>query len=83
MPAGDRGEKVRDYPKLTISIKPETKARLDAVSVILGTPSWRVIDDALALHFRSLNAADRNLASSVAARTMPALRDQQDSSDKE
>jgi hypothetical protein len=47
-PAGARaGEKVKDYPQLSIRLPGEVKAKLQALSVITGRPSWRLITDSI------------------------------------
>ena len=47
-PAGAReGEKVKDYPQLSIRVPGEVRARLQALSTIKSRPQWRIITDAL------------------------------------
>ena len=47
-PAGARaGEKVKDYPQLSIRLPGEVKAKLQALSVITGRPQWRLITDSI------------------------------------
>ena len=63
-PAGARaGEKVKDYPQLSIRLPAEVKATLHALSVINSRPQWRLITDAidcyLALAARQRTAAGR------------------------
>src|SRR4051794_17559088 len=46
-PAGARpGEKVKDYPQLSVRLPIEIKAKLDALSSISARPQWRLIVDA-------------------------------------
>ena len=60
-PAGARaGERVKDYPQLSVRVPPEMKARLEALSVVRATPQWRVISDAILCYFRELSTADRH-----------------------
>jgi hypothetical protein len=48
-PAGARdGEKVKDYPQLSIRLPADVKAKLHALSLIESRPQWRVITDAIA-----------------------------------
>ena len=43
-PAGAKvGEKVKDYPQLSIRVPPGMKARLNAVSAVTGLAQWRVV----------------------------------------
>ena len=47
-PAGARaGEKVKDYPQLSIRLPGDVKAKLQALSVITGRPQWRLITDSI------------------------------------
>ena len=59
-PAGAReGEKVKDYPQLSIRVPNEFKARLSALSVVTGLAQWRVIVEAINCFFRDLPDHDR------------------------
>ena len=47
-PAGARdGERVKDYPQLSIRLPADVKAKLYALSLIESRPQWRVITDAI------------------------------------
>ena len=47
-PAGAKeGEKVKDYPQLSIRLPGDVKAKLQALSVIAARPQWRIITDAI------------------------------------
>jgi hypothetical protein len=72
-PAGQReGEKVKDYPQLSIRVPVEMKARLNALSVVTGRAQWRVIVDAVNCFFRDLPAHDRELVDGLSARLVRA-----------
>lgn len=51
--AGPDGEKVSEYPTLTISMRAETKARLKALSTITHEPAWRLLEEALEVYIRT------------------------------
>ncbi len=52
-PAGAReGEKVKDYPQLSIRVPGEVKARLQALSAVKARPQWRIITDAIDCYLR-------------------------------
>src|SRR5262245_12401765 len=59
--AGPRGEKVSEYPQLTVRLPIETRARLNTLSLLLGQPVWRVIDDAVTVYVQHLPAEDRKI----------------------
>jgi hypothetical protein len=52
-PAGLRqGERVKDYPQVSLRLPPETKAKLHALSVVAATPQWRVVSAAVECFFK-------------------------------
>ena len=47
-PTGIRpGEKLSDYPRVTMRLPADVRAELDAASYVLGRPLWRVLLDAI------------------------------------
>lgn len=52
-------EKVSEYPKLTVSMKPGTKARLEAYSTLSRQPAWRIVEDALKHYLETIPADDK------------------------
>jgi predicted DNA-binding protein len=61
-PAGAReGEKVKDYPQLSIRLPADVKAKLQALSVVTARPQWRLISDAIECYLRERPEADRAL----------------------
>jgi predicted DNA-binding protein len=69
-PAGARaGEKVKDYPQLSVRLPAEVKATLHALSLIESRPQWRVITDAIACYARERSEAERRLIAELAGRS--------------
>ena len=61
-PAGARaGEKVKDYPQLSIRIPPETKLILGALSIIQSKPQWRIVLESVECFRRSLPEPDQRM----------------------
>jgi hypothetical protein len=60
-PAGAGGEKVSEYPQLTVRLPAATRARLSTLSLLLAQPMWRIIDSAIDAYVRNLPAADRKI----------------------
>jgi predicted DNA-binding protein len=72
-PAGAReGEKVKDYPQLSIRVPTEFKARLNALSAVTGLAQWRVIVEAINCFFHDLPQRDRDLVNGLSERLMRA-----------
>lgn len=72
-PAGAReGEKVKDYPQLSIRVPLEMKARLNALSAVTGLAQWRVIVEAIDCFVSDLPQTDRELVDGLSARLMRA-----------
>jgi len=68
-PAGARaGEKVKDYPQLSIRLPTEVKARLQALSLIASRPQWRIITDAIACYVRDLPESERRMVEELTGR---------------
>jgi len=72
-PAGAReGEKVKDYPQLSIRVPVEMKARLNALSAVTGLAQWRVIVEAIECFLSDLPPTDRALVDGLSERLLRA-----------
>jgi hypothetical protein len=72
-PAGAReGEKVKDYPQLSIRVPLEFKARLNALSAVTGLAQWRVIMEAITCFNDDLPKPERDLVDGLSERLMRA-----------
>jgi predicted DNA-binding protein len=72
-PAGAKeGEKVKDYPQLSVRVPQEMKARLNALSVVTGLAQWRLIVQAIDCIVQELPPTDRELVDGLSARLMRA-----------
>jgi len=72
-PAGAKdGEKVKDYPQLSIRLPVEFKARLNALSAVTGLAQWRVIVEAINCFSQDLPPTDRALVEGLSERLMRA-----------
>jgi predicted DNA-binding protein len=72
-PAGAReGEKVKDYPQLSIRVPVEMKARLNALSAVTGLAQWRVVVEAIDCFLHDLPPNDRELVDGLSERLMRA-----------
>jgi predicted DNA-binding protein len=72
-PAGAKaGEKVTDYPQLSIRVPIEMKARLNALSAVTGLAQWRVIVCAIDCYFGDLPPNDRDLVAGLSERLLSA-----------
>ncbi len=69
-PAGARdGEKVKDYPQLSIRLPVDVKAKLHALSQIESRPQWRVIADAIAGYANGRSEAEQRLIGELVGRS--------------
>jgi predicted DNA-binding protein len=72
-PAGAKeGERVKDYPQLSIRVPIEFKARLNAMSAVTGLAQWRVIVEAIDCFFEDLSPSDRELIDGLSERFLRA-----------
>jgi hypothetical protein len=72
-PAGARdGEKVKDYPQLSVRVPREMKARLNALSKITGLSQWRIIVEAIDCFLSDLPPGERALVDGISERDLSA-----------
>ena len=70
-PAGAKiGEKVKDYPQLSIRVPLEFKARLNALSAVTGLAQWRVVVEAINCFNDDLPKTERDLVAGLSERLM-------------
>ena len=66
-PAGARaGERVKDYPQLSVRVPGDVKARLQAISLVSARPQWRIITDAIDCYLRDRTDAERQQVHALA-----------------
>ncbi len=69
-PAGAReGEKVKDYPQLSIRLPADVKARLQALSLVASRPQWRIITEAIDCYMRERTDAERRIVDELVGRS--------------
>jgi hypothetical protein len=69
-PAGARaGEKVKDYPQLSMRLPGEVKAKLQALSLIASRPQWRIITDAIECYLRKRTEPERRMVDDLVGRS--------------
>jgi len=74
-PAGAReGERVKDYPQLSIRLPTEVKATLQALSLIASRPQWRIITDAIDCYVRERSDAERRMVDELVGRSRTRAR---------
>jgi hypothetical protein len=73
-PAGAKeGERVKDYPQLSIRVPNEMKARLNALSAVTGLAQWRLIVEAIDCFLaHNLPPRDRELVDGLSERLLRA-----------
>jgi predicted DNA-binding protein len=74
-PAGARdGEKVKDYPQLSVRLPADVRDTLQALSRIESRPQWRVIADAIDCYANGRSDAERRLVTELARRARSGAR---------
>lgn len=69
-PAGAReGEKVKDYPQLSIRLPDDVKATLQALSLVTSRPQWRLISDAIECYLRDRPEGERRMVEELVRRS--------------
>ena len=59
--SGKKGEpeRIRDYPKLLVTIRPAVRSKLKAMVLVEHRPAWQIVEDALALYLHQYSAGQR------------------------
>ena len=73
-PAGRGGERVKDYPQVSVRLPADVKQKLRALGVIRKQPQWRLIVDAVACYLRDLPPRDRHLLHTLLKRDRDSAR---------
>ena len=74
-PAGAReGEKVKDYPQLSIRLPADVKAKLHALSVVASRPQWRIVSEAIDCYLAGRSDAERKMVDDLAGRRGRAMK---------
>jgi predicted DNA-binding protein len=69
-PAGARaGERVKDYPQVSIRLPVDVKAKLHALSVVSGRPQWRLITESIDCYLKSLPESEQRLVDELLRRS--------------
>lgn len=69
-PGGDGGERVKDYPQLSMRVPTEMKARLTALSAVTGRAQWRLVVEAIDCFVEDLSSTDRELVDGLSKRLL-------------
>jgi hypothetical protein len=68
-PTGARpGEKVSDYPQLSIRVPPEMKRKLEVLSMLQSKPQWRIVFESIEYFIRSLPESEQGMVQAVLRR---------------
>lgn len=58
-PAGDRGERVKDYPQVSVRLPKAARDKLVALSAVRKQPQWRLIVESVECYLRDLPRRER------------------------
>ncbi len=66
--SGKKGEpdRIRDYPKLLVTIRPAVRSQLKAMAAVEQRPAWQIVEDALSVYFEQLPAVRRRAVQAAA-----------------
>jgi hypothetical protein len=67
-PAGDGGQRVKDYPQVSFRLPKESRDKLVALSQVRKQPQWRLIVDSVECYLRNLPRHERALISRIVTR---------------
>jgi predicted DNA-binding protein len=58
-PAGERGERVKDYPQVSFRLPSSTRDKLVALSKVRNQPQWRLVVESIECYLRDLSRKER------------------------
>lgn len=58
-PAGERGERVKDYPQVSVRLPRGVRDKLIVLSQLRRQPQWRLIVDSVECYLRDLSTEER------------------------
>jgi hypothetical protein len=67
-PSGTSGERVSEFPRITVRLPRATKDRLNALATFRRAPAWLLIDEALTAFFAGLPDAERRAVTGFVAK---------------
>lgn len=56
------------YPKLSIAIRPSTKAALSAVATLEDRPVWLIVEDGVRRYIEGMAPEDQRMVDAIASR---------------
>src|ERR1700676_3519378 len=62
------GEKVKDYPQVSLRIPPTLKSQLYALSIVRSKPQWRILIDAIECVMGELSESEKRMVDEIAKR---------------
>ena len=69
VPGARAGEKVKDYPQLSIRLPAEVRAKLQALSMVTTRPQWRLITDAIECYLMERPEQEQRLVDELVGRS--------------
>jgi len=58
-PAGERGERVKDYPQVSVRLPQSARNKLVALSKVRRQPQWRLIVESVECYLRGLSRREQ------------------------
>jgi predicted DNA-binding protein len=68
-PAGDRGERVKDYPQVSFRLPKASRDKLLALSKVRKQPQWRLIVESVECYLRDLPRREQEQIARLVSRT--------------
>lgn len=59
-------ERISDYPKLAVTVRPLTRAKLNAAAAIEQRPSWQIVEDSVNQYVERMPQQDRRMVEAIA-----------------
>jgi hypothetical protein len=63
-------QRISDYPKLAVTVRPVTRALLNAVATLENRSAWQIVDDSINQYVERMLLPDRRMVESLAKRML-------------
>lgn len=63
-------EKIRQYPRISLTARPITKLTLEAIALLQQRPAWKIIEDAIRAYLAALKPEDQKAVEAVVTRSV-------------
>ena len=65
---GGEPERISDYPKLAVTVRPATRTKLNATAKVEDRPAWQIVDDSINQYVERMPPQSRRRVENISKR---------------